>query len=213
VVARPAPSEGGGGGAPEDRSDRSRAAAAPVDFTRLGDLVSGALPERARQDQGAGKRIAEVWAAAMGVEAARNSQPRHLRNGRLVVATSSSSWAQALQDQADRVVERLNGLLGEAAVDSILFRPAGWDPCAGREAPTPLEAAPGGWEGTEAAATRGSGGADAGAGPRETAAPRRLEADEVAAIEEVRRAAADPELGDRIAAAMRAMLEHRPPKE
>jgi hypothetical protein len=176
------------------------------DFARLGELVSAALPTSARSDGDDGKKIAQAWTAVVGPEAARNSQPRHLRNGRLVVATSSSAWAQALQDQADEVAARLNERLGTASVRAVMFRPAGWDPCAGRDSPAPLEAAPGDWGRVEA----GAEGHDASEpGARSSLSRRRLTEDEAAAVERVRQGAVDPHLGDLIAGAMRAALERR----
>jgi hypothetical protein len=141
----------------------------------------------------------------MGPEAAANSQPRHLRNGRLVVATYSSAWAQALQDQSDAIVARLNAHLGEGFIVTVSFRPAGWDPCAGADAPRPLEAGPTSW--VESGAGEGQLGGEApSGGSRRPARP--LTEDERRSVEEVRRSAVDPDLGDLIAAAMKASLEH-----
>jgi hypothetical protein len=200
------PREGSG-----DDRQAGGAAAGKSDFARLGELVSAALPESERSDPGAARRVAEAWTAVLGPEAARNSQPRHLRNRRLVVATSSSAWAQALQDQAEEVVSRLNKHLGTEVVDSAIFRPAGWDPCAGRGSPSPLEAGPGQWaddptdrHDADPAGERGAASRTASGPPR-----RRLTDEELAAVEDVRRTAADPELGALIAAAMRASLEHK----
>ncbi len=152
------------------------------------------------------RRVAEVWRAVMGPEAAANSQPRHLRNGTLVVATQSSAWAQALQDQGDEIVARLNTHLGEGFILTVSFRPAGWDPCAGANAPRPLEAGPTSWAESGAEDGRLDGEAPPG-GSRRPARP--LTEDERRLVEEVRSLAVDPELGDVIAAAMKASLEHQ----
>ncbi|HZK49920.1 MAG TPA: DUF721 domain-containing protein, partial [Thermoleophilia bacterium] len=103
-------------------------------FARLGELLGNALPPPPTGVRVDSRLVAEVWLKVMGPEGAANSQPRHLRNGRLVVATQSSAWAQALQDRGDEVIARLNSHLGEAAIVSVSFRPAGWDPCAGPDA-------------------------------------------------------------------------------
>ena len=186
-----------------DPAARPRAAHVPG-FTRLGDLVSGSLPGGPARDD-VERRIADLWSTTVGPDAARNSQPRHLRKGRLVVATSSAAWAQALQDQGDGVIDRLNDALGEEAIRSVRFAPAGWDPCAGRDAPTalgsdPTYRGPGSYEplGADAAAVRG------GPPPK-----RRLTDAEEQAVEEVRSSASDPKLGDLIAGAMRAALERK----
>ncbi len=174
-------------------------------FSRLGELLARALPGSPVGAHVDNRRVAEVWREVMGPEAAANSQPRHLRNGRLVVATYSSAWAQALQDQSDAIVARLNAHLGEGFIVTVSFRPAGWDPCAGADAPRPLEAGPTSW--VESGAGEGQLGGEApSGGSRRPARP--LTEDERRSVEEVRRSAVDPDLGDLIAAAMKASLEH-----
>lgn len=174
-------------------------------FSRLGELLAKALPGSPVGAHVDNRRVAEVWRAVMGREAAANSQPRHLRNGRLVVATNSSAWAQALQDQGDEIVARLNTHLGEGFILTVSFRPAGWDPCAGADAPRPLEAGPTSWAESGVEDGRLEGEAPSG-GSRRPARP--LTEDERRSVEEVRSSAVDPDLGDLIAAAMKASLEH-----
>ncbi len=157
------------------------------DFNRLGDLLpagnegalgasgpgearegsSGAGPSRQTPMSGAAddraadlnRLLAAVWADVVGAEVAGNAKPVQLREGRLVVTTSSSAWAQTLQLMSEMVIARLNERLGEAAVKKAVFRHAGWEdfspvaagpPAAGRSprgrggrdvhAPTPREA-------------------------------------------------------------------------
>ena len=192
-----------------DKSVGGDAAAVPG-FTRLGELLAKALPGSPVGAHVDNRRVAEVWRAVMGPEAAANSQPRHLRNGRLVVATYSSAWAQALQDQGDEIVARLNAHLGEGFIAAVSFRPAGWDPCAGADAPRPLEAVPTSWAESSAGSSVEGGRPDEEAlsgGSRRPARP--LTEEERRSVEEVRRSAVDPDLGELIAAAMKASLEHR----
>jgi len=82
--------------------------------------------------------VAEVWAKVVGAEIAANTHPLQLRQGRLVVATSSPVWGQTLQLMSEQIQERLNRSLGEDAVREMIFRHAGWEtgaqaPCACRE--------------------------------------------------------------------------------
>lgn len=188
-----------------DRPVEKRSASVPG-FSRLGELLAEALPGSPVGAHVDNRRVAEVWRAVMGPEAAANSQPRHLRNGKLVVATQSSAWAQALQDHGDQIIARLNTHLGEGFIATISFRPAGWDPCAGADAPRPLEAGPRSWAESGDEDRRPGGEATPG-GPRRPARP--LTEEERRSVEEVRRSAVDPDLGDLIAAAMKASLEHR----
>jgi hypothetical protein len=126
----------------------------PRDFDRLGDLLPGPpastglpvgvddagapgqRPERRVPDGPAAdlnERLAAVWAEVVGDEVAHNARPAQLRGGRLVVTTSSSAWAQTLQLMSEMIIVRLNGRLGEGAVDKAVFRHAGWEDFSLRE--------------------------------------------------------------------------------
>lgn len=186
----------------------------PGDLERLGSLVQGALGK----GMPAERRVAMVWSEVVGAEVARNAQPRTLRAGRLVVATSSSVWAQTLQHMAGEITARLNQALrempaeapagsgGRAAdlrtleVREMVFRPAGWDPGAAAGAAPALDGSLGGLYGSS------DGWGTGGARERPTGG-HRLTADEESAVEAVRRGACDPDLGERISRAMRAALE------
>ena len=78
--------------------------------------------------------MAEVWAKVVGAEIAANAHPLQLRQGRLVVATSSPVWGQTLQLMSEQIQERLNRSLGEDAVREMIFRHAGWE--TGAQAPS-----------------------------------------------------------------------------
>jgi hypothetical protein len=65
-------------------------------------------------------RLAEVWAAAVGEQIARNAWPaRVTRDGTLHVHTSSSAWAFVLQQLEDDIRARL----GELAPTKLRFAP------------------------------------------------------------------------------------------
>jgi hypothetical protein len=174
------------------------------DFERLGSL----LPSVLGRGMPAERRLVTVWPEVVGTEVARNAQPRTLRGGRLVVATSSSVWAQTLQHMAGDILPRLNEVLA-AGVDGqteavvireVIFRPAGWDPGAGPGAPRELDSAPGGGD-------LGVDGLSRGQARSATRRRRRLTAAEEEAIEAVRCQAGDPELCRLISQAMRASLQ------
>ncbi len=174
------------------------------DFEQVGTILSSVLSAQPGAGQaGSARRVADAWPGVVGADAAANSQPRSMRGGKLVVATSSAAWAQALQDQESEVLARLAREVGAGTVRAVTFRPAGWDPCAGATAPRALEADPGAWESGAGGQEDGSRRPEAGA----RTARRELSVRERDAVEEVRRAAADELLGERIAAAMRASLE------
>jgi Dna[CI] antecedent, DciA len=118
------------------------------DFDRLGRLLPETGPAAARRAGGPGdipggapaagmsaddlsQKLASVWADVVGAEVAENARPVQLRDGRLVVTTSSSAWAQTLQLMSPMVVAGLNERLGEGLVEKAVFRHAGWDVFAG----------------------------------------------------------------------------------
>lgn len=174
------------------------------DFERVGSLLPGVLG----RGMPAERRLATVWPDVVGPEVARNAQPRTLRAGRLIVATSSSVWAQTLQHMAGEILPRLNealaaGLDGQTeavVIREAIFRPAGWDPGGGAGSPLELDSTSDGGE----VGADGWSREDARSGLRPR---RRLTADEEDSIEAVRSQAGDPELGRQISRAMRASLE------
>ena len=118
------------------------------DFDRLGELLPAGVPNTPRPanspaNSPAGalasgasaddlsQKLATVWADVVGTEVADNARPVQLRDGRLVVTTSSSAWAQTLQLMSPMVVAGLNERLGEGSVEKAVFRHAGWDVFAG----------------------------------------------------------------------------------
>ncbi|MGI5940546.1 MAG: DUF721 domain-containing protein [Thermoleophilia bacterium] len=107
------------------------------DFTRLSELLSEAgVPRRSRSrlhspttqspSADTSRRIADMWADAVGDEIAANAHPVQLRGGRLVIAASSSAWAQTLQLMNEDIRARLNERLGSEAISTIFCRHAGW---------------------------------------------------------------------------------------
>ena len=66
--------------------------------------------------------LAEVqrrWPEAAGEAFARHAEPVAERNGVVTVACVSAVWAQELDLLSERVVERLNALLGRPAVRGL----------------------------------------------------------------------------------------------
>jgi hypothetical protein len=153
------------------------------DFARLGDLMpageAGAVapdPPQAAVSSGLtasdlSRRLAAVWVEAVGAEIAANARPVQFREGRLVVTTSSSAWAQTLHAMSEMVVTRVNQQLGDEAVKRAVFRHAGWEdlspvrPKAGAETagrvaasspPVPANAGPAGVVASEPGAPAGT---------------------------------------------------------
>lgn len=169
------------------------------ELERVGSTVWAALGRGVPRE----RRLAAEWPRVVGPEIAQNAQPRSLRGGRLVVATSSSVWAQTLQLMAEQVRRGLNEALGAPIVEDVVFRPAGWDPGGGRESPRPLGPSAG-----PEAPPRRPGEGDESPPPRPPG--RGLSEAEEQAIAEVKALACDDVLGEQIARAMRAYLQRQP---
>jgi hypothetical protein len=181
-------------------TEADRAAPLPDGFCRLGELLP--TPRGASRGHPQARRVAEIWEAAVGPETARQAQPLSLRGGRLVVATSSSVWAQTLQLMAETLRMALNDALGEEAVTEVVCRPAGWDPGAGQGAARALSHPP--------AEEEGASARSGGASPEGEDRPLRLLTDaEECAVAFAQHQVGDPALGERIAAAMRASWARR----
>lgn len=194
---------------------------------RLGDLIGGtweSLPaERAEGTSGGHKgggatargpgaiageavdlaparALAYVWPDVVGAEVAANARPVQLKQGRLVVAASSSAWAQTLQFMGANIMAGINGRLGSEVVNRVVFRHAGWE-----ERPS---ADPGPWAETTSAPERC---APAGGRPSPEAldvapaAPESaLSPDQKAALAEVEGLDLPPALRERMVRAMTA---------
>ena len=62
------------------------------------------------------------WSDLVGPNVGANSRPVRLRDGVLTVAVADPAWATQLRFLEATLVERLQGQLGAAAVDSIVVR-------------------------------------------------------------------------------------------
>ena len=88
----------------------------------LGGAIPGVLADLGLHGAADALRVAACWSEAVGEEAARHAEPSLLRGSVLEVTADSSSWAQQLQLQHDRILERLRGALGEAAPTALRIR-------------------------------------------------------------------------------------------
>lgn len=109
-------------------------------------VPAGSSPAAAREDRRDDRRddrdlareVARLWPQVVGLEIAANAAPVYLNRRRLVVSTSSPAWAQTLHMMSEDILRRLNERLGLArglahageksgeALESIVFRHAGW---------------------------------------------------------------------------------------
>lgn len=187
------------------------------DFTRLGELLSEVgVPHRPRSQlrsstaqspsTDTSRRIADMWADAVGDEIAANAYPVQLKGGRLVIAASSSAWAQTLQLMSEDIRARLNEQLGSEAISTIFCRHAGW---AGRSAAVTEPTASCRRKHDEVTATEVDTNSSTGGGSTVAEAqtqdlPEDLNAEQRAALESIGGLGMSTELSTRIYQAMRA---------
>lgn len=113
---------------------------------RLGDEVRGVLRSAGVPDAGVLARVTHVWPSAVGPAIARSAWPlRITRDGTLLVATESSTWAHELALLADEIRSRLAAQAGDGCPARLRFAvgpiPApSADPA--RAAPSPPSIAP-----------------------------------------------------------------------
>ena len=100
---------------------------------RLDASVRGALRGAGVPDAGALAEVVRVWPAAVGDAIARQAWPQRIgRDGTLLVAASSASWAFELGLLADEILAKLAACLGTGCPVGLRFAPG----------PVPAQAAP-----------------------------------------------------------------------
>jgi hypothetical protein len=138
-------------------------------------------------------RLTIAWPQVVGEEVAANSRPVRLRQGRLVVAVSSTMWAQTLQFMELTIATGLNDRLDMPLIEHIAFRHAGW-----QETPGGRSAA------SEDRLARGATTAPtAPAGDNPASLPE-LTPTQEAALRSVEELGLEPHLVEKITGAMRA---------
>jgi hypothetical protein len=113
---------------------------------RLGSDVRGALRAAGVPDAGVLAEVTRAWPAAVGPAIARSAWPlRIARDGTLLVATESSTWAHELALLEDELRTRLHAAVGDECPVRLRFA-VGPVPSPSadpeRDAPTPPAVAP-----------------------------------------------------------------------
>ena len=91
---------------------------------RLEGSVRGALRSAGVPDAGALAGVVRVWPAAVGDAISRAAWPQRIaRDGTLLVAASSATWAFELGLLADEILGKLAAAVGEGAPTAIRFSP------------------------------------------------------------------------------------------
>jgi len=111
---------------------------------RLEETLRGALRGAGVPDAGALADVTRVWPEAVGDAIARAAWPQRIaRDGTLLVATSSASWAFELGLLGEEILGKLAAAIGVGAPTAIRFSPGVVPsppaPLAGAAAPVPPE--------------------------------------------------------------------------
>lgn len=97
---------------------RRRTSSAP---RLLGDILPDTLRRKSIHLPVKDRRLIDAWNRAVGPQIAAKAQPDRLREGVLYVRVSTSVWMHELQFMKQDILEKLNGILGTAAVSQIRF--------------------------------------------------------------------------------------------
>ena len=62
-----------------------------------------------------------AWSRAVGAGLRRHTSPLKLQGKTLVVAVADAIWQRQLQQMSQEIIFRMNNLLGQSLVDSIVF--------------------------------------------------------------------------------------------
>jgi predicted nucleic acid-binding Zn ribbon protein len=85
----------------------------------LGAILREALDDTALRGGVVLGRLVRRWEAVVGPELARQSTPRGLRDGVLVVASSSQPWAVQVRFLASEIARAVNAEVGSRAVREV----------------------------------------------------------------------------------------------
>ena len=112
---------------------------------RIEETLRGALRGAGVPDAGALADVTRVWPEAVGDAISRAAWPQRIsRDGTLVVAASSATWAFELGLLGEEILAKLAATVGAGAPTAIRFNPGVVPsppaPLAGTNAPVPPEA-------------------------------------------------------------------------
>lgn len=81
----------------------------------------GEVLARVAQDTGAARLLIPLWVQVVGTTVAKHARPIGLEGGVLTVRCDSPAWRDALAGEREDILLRLQGALGVAKVQSIVF--------------------------------------------------------------------------------------------
>ena len=64
----------------------------------------------------------KIWGETVGNKISKNTEPKSVKNGILVIKTTNSVWKQELQIQKTEIIKRLNKRLKKNIIKEIRFK-------------------------------------------------------------------------------------------
>ena len=68
------------------------------------------------------QKVLKIWAKTVGNKISKNTEPKSVKNGILVIKTTNSVWKQELQIQKTEIIKRLNKILKKNIIKEIKFK-------------------------------------------------------------------------------------------
>ena len=80
------------------------------------------LPERQRLWRIFEQEALKIWGEKVGSKISKNTEPKSVKNGILVIKTINPVWKQELQIQKTEIIKRLNNRLKKNIIKEIRFK-------------------------------------------------------------------------------------------
>lgn len=88
---------------------------------RLSDIISGILKNRGWETKVRENRVFSIWDEVVGDEIAKNSLPKRIDRGSLLVITRNPTWTQQLTMMKKKIIDKINKKLKDKIVKDIRF--------------------------------------------------------------------------------------------
>lgn len=87
----------------------------------ISDIIRDILKNRGWGAKVEEHKVFSVWGEVVGDRVAKNSAPKQINRGALVVITKNPTWTQQLTMMKEKIIKKLNKRLGDDIVKEIRF--------------------------------------------------------------------------------------------
>lgn len=88
---------------------------------RLSDIIRGVLKNRGWETKVKENRVLSIWEEVVGGEIAKNSRPKSINRGSLLVITKNPTWTQQLTMMKKKIIDKINKRFEDELVKDIKF--------------------------------------------------------------------------------------------